>query len=518
MRLSLLFNTSNNSRTINTARNIGTGFISQGILYLFGVVNRIVFIRCLSAEYLGVNGLFSNVLSMLSLAELGIGSAIVFALYKPLADNNQKEIAALMHFYGKAYKIIGCVVAGVGLLLLPFINTIIGETPNISENINIIYLLYLFNTALSYFFSYKTSLLNADQKNYIITLFSTGTTVLQYIIQWIILFATKNFLLYLIIQAACTFLYNILISLYVTKGYKYINKYKNEKINPQIKKNLFVNIKALIVTKISGILVNSTDNIIITALQGLVVTGINSNYVLLTNTLNSLLNVIFTGMTGSIGNANSLMNHKERYSLFKSINFLNFWLYGWSTIAFIILSNEIVLLLFGEEYIVDIRIVVIMSVNYYTVGMQNAIWTFYNTLGLFRHGQYLGLITGFINVVLSLFLGREWGLFGILFATFLSRLLTNLWYSPYALFRYGFQKNVFLYLKKYIIYILILIFTLGINYYLTRFELENLLITVILKLIISILVPNIVFCLIFFKTSEFRYVISKVLFVIKRKA
>ena len=517
MKINSLFNFSNNSRTLNTARNIGTGFVSQGILYLFGVVNRIVFIRCLSAEYLGVNGLFTNILSVLSLAELGIGTAIVFALYKPLADGNQKEISSLMHFYGKAYKAIGCIVAVVGLLLLPFMGIIIGDAPNINENLNAIYLLYLFNTSLSYFFSYKTSLLNADQKNYIITLYSTATTILQNIVQWIVLILTKNFILYLIVQSVFTLLYNILISWYVTKKYKFIDIYKDEKVNPQIKKKLFINIKALIVTKVSGILVNSTDNIIITALQGLVVTGINSNYVLLTSTLNSLLSVIFSGMTGSVGNANSSMDHESRYNLFKGINFLNFWLYGWSTIGFIILSNDIVSFLFGKQYVVDISIVIIMAVNYYTVGMQNAVWTFYNTLGLFRYGQYLGLITGLINIVFSIYFGKLWGLFGILLATFLSRMLTNLWYSPYALFKYGFQKNFLLYCKKYIAYIIILVFTLFINYCLTSFQLESLLVTLVLKLLISILVPNIIFGVIFFRTDEFRYVLSKISFVIKRK-
>ena len=517
MKIKTLFNFSNNSRTLNTARNIGTGFASQGILYLFGVVNRIVFIRCLSAEYLGVNGLFTNILSVLSLAELGIGTAIVFALYKPIADGNQKEISALMHFYGKAYKVIGCVVAVVGLLLLPFMSIIIGDAPNINENLNIIYLLYLFNTSLSYFFSYKTSLLNADQKNYIITLYSTVTTVLQYIVQWIVLLVTKNFLLYLVVQCIFTLLYNILISLYVTKNYKFVDIYKNEKINPQIKKNLFINIKALIVTKVSGILVNSTDNIIITALQGLVVTGINSNYVLLTSTLNSLLSVIFSGMTGSVGNANSSMDQESRYKLFKSINLLNFWLYGWSTIGFIILSNDIVSFLFGRQYVVDINIVIIMAVNYYTVGMQNAIWTFYNTLGLFRHGQYLGLITGLINIVLSIYLGKLWGLFGVLFATFLSRLFTNLWYSPYAVFKYGFKKNFLRYCRRYIMYTIILAFTLFINYSLTSFQLTSLLVTLVLKFIISILVPNVIFGVFFFRTNEFKYVLSKVLFIIKSK-
>lgn len=507
---------SSDSRTFNSFRNVGVGFASQGITYLFGVVNRVVFVRCLTAEYLGVNGLFTNVLSMLSLAELGIGSAIIFALYKPLSKKNEREVSALMSFYSKAYRAIGLFVAVIGLALLPFMGKIIGEVPDIKENLNVIYLLYLFNTSSSYFFSYKCSLLNADQKNYIVTVASTCTTVLQSVFQWIILLTTKNFIVYLICQSAFNLLSNIIVSIYVDKHYKYLKLYKKEKLEPNVKKSLFVNVKALVITKVSGILVNSTDNIIITALNGLGTTGLNSNYVLLTNTLNSILTIIFTGMTGSVGNANATLDKEHQMKLFNSINLLNFWLYGWCSIAFIILSNDIVEMFFGKEYVLSMSIVIIMAVNFYTVGMQNAVWTFYNTLGLFDHGKYLGLVTGAINIVLSIYLGKIWGLFGILFATFISRLLTNIWYSPFALFKYGFTSNIKKYFFKYIFYLVVLIFTLFLNYVATNFEIENGILSLILKLVICIIVPNLVFFIIFFKTKEFSYIKSKIKFLIGR--
>lgn len=504
------------SRTVNSFRNVSAGFVSQGFTYLFGVINRVVFVRCLTAEYLGVNGLFTNVLSMLSLAELGIGSAIVFALYKPLSKNNEKEISALMSFYAKAYKAIGLLVAVVGLALLPFMGKIIGEAPNIKENLNIIYLLYLFNTSSSYFFSYKCSLLNADQKNYIVTFISTFTTLIQSVIQWIILFTIKNFIIYLICQSVFTLLSNIIVSFYVDKHYKYLKKYKKEKLEPEIKKSLFVNVKALVITKVSGILVNSTDNIIITALNGLSATGLNSNYVLLTSTLNSILTVIFTGMTGSVGNANATLSKEHQMKLFNSINLLNFWLYGWCSIAFIILSNDIVEIFFGKEYVLSMSIVIIMAVNFYTVGMQNSVWTFYNTLGLFDHGKYLGLVTGAVNIVLSIYFGKIWGLFGILFATFISRLVTNIWYSPFALFKYGLKENIWKYFVTYIKYLLVLIFTLFLNYIATNFELGNNILSFILKLVICIIVPNLVFLIVFFRTKEFSYIKTKLKFLIGR--
>ena len=156
------------SRSEYSLINILTGFGGFFVNTVMGYICRIVFVRCLSAEYLGVNGLFTNILTMLSLAELGIGGAIGFALYKPLAEDDKEKIASLMHFYGKAYKIIGCVVALVGLLMMPFLNVIITDQPNITENLYVIYLVYLFNTASTYFFSYRSALLTAAQRSYIV--------------------------------------------------------------------------------------------------------------------------------------------------------------------------------------------------------------------------------------------------------------------------------------------------------------------------------------------------------------
>lgn len=505
------------SRTFNSMKNIIMGFMSQGIVLGVGFVNRIVFTRCLTAEYLGVNGLFTNILSMLSLAELGIGTAIVYALYKPLAEKNEKEIAILMNYFAKAYKVIGCVVAVVGVLLLPFLDLLIGATPNIEENIYVIYLLYLFNTSLSYFFTYKSSLLTADQKNYVLTSIYSGIMVLQCVLQCIILVFTQNYILYLVCQVVGTLIYNIIISKVAEKEYSFIHNYKNQKLDNQTQKALFINIKALVITKISGILVNSTDNIIITALKGLKTTGLSSNYVLLTNTLNSILTMIFSSMTASIGNANAVENDNRKKQIFYAINLLNFWLYGWCTISFIVLADDIIKSCFGEQYLLPLNIVVILAINFYTVGMQNAVWTYYSTLGLFDHGKYLGLITGLTNLVLSIVLGNMHGLFGILVATFISRLLTNLWYSPYALFRYGFHGGFLTYCKRYLQQVFQLMITMAIVCMITRFKIENFYIEFGLKLLICVVMPNVLFLAFTFKTEEFQELKGKLCWIIKQR-
>ena len=206
------------SRTANSIKNIITGFTGQAVQMLLGFVSRMVFVRCLSQDYLGVNGLFTNILSMLSLAELGIGTAIVYALYKPLADKDEEKLASLMHVYSIAYRSIGIIVAVFGLCLIPFLKFFIADPPDIQESLVVIYCLYLFNTASSYFFTYKTSILNADQKNYIVVGTSYIVTVIQTVAQIIILLNTRNYLLYLLCQILFGLTYNFIIS-YCDSGF-----------------------------------------------------------------------------------------------------------------------------------------------------------------------------------------------------------------------------------------------------------------------------------------------------------
>lgn len=499
----------NDSRTANSIRNILTGFMGQGIQLILGFVNRLVFIRCLNAEYLGVNGLFTNILSMLSLAELGIGTAIVYELYRPLAEKDEKKIASLMRFYQKAYCGIGLLIAVAGMCVIPFLNIMIAEPPKINENLVLIYCIFLFNTASSYFFSYKSSILTADQKNYLVVGINYIIVFVQSILQIIILLVTRNFILYLICQSVGTLTYNVIISRVADKRYPSIRGKNIQPLDEDSRKGLFKNIKALIIIKIGGVLVNSTDNIIISSIKGLAATGLNSNYTLLLNTLNSILQQIFNGITASVGNVNAVETNEKKKKMFKIINFLNFWLFAWCTIAFIILANSIVSICFGTRYILGQNIVIISAINFYVVGMQNAVWTYKTTMGLFDYGKYLVVGTGVINIILSIILGQKWGLFGILLATFISRIVTNVWYDPYAVLKYGFKDNPMEYFGTYIKYLIVGVMTFTITRICASIITGNMLVMFIWKLIICILIPNILFIIIFCRQEEFIYLKEK---------
>ena len=493
------------SRTKYSTLNILTGLGGYVVNTLLGVACRIVFARTLSADYLGINGLFSNILSMLSLAELGIGGAIIYALYKPLASNDEEKIAALVQFYGKCYRVIGSLIFIVGLALMPFLDKLIPTHPAINENIYLIYAIYLFNSASSYFFSYRSSLIAAAQQNYIVVGLNYVITILQSIIQILWLIYTREYLGYLIIASIGTLLFNIIISQIAVKKFPFIVKKNINPINSEEKHELVKNVRALTIWKLSGLLVNSTDNIIISYFKGLVTVGLASNYNLLSSTINSLLNQVFNGLGASIGNLNAKESLDKRMSMFYTINLANFWLFGWASIGIFVVSNDMIHLLFGEKYVLPLDIPAVIALNFYMVGIQNAVWSFQNANGLFYQGRYLLIFTAAINLCLSIVLGRSWGLFGILIATAISRLLTNTWYDPYKLFHYGFKRSVLPYYLKRLEYFFIIIFIMIICYYVGKLSTTTLLYNCLYKFIICTLIPNAIFIFIFHNTDEYKY-------------
>lgn len=493
------------SRTLNSFKNITTGILGQFFLTGISFINRTIFIYCLSSEYLGVNGLFTNILSLLSLAELGIGSAMTYALYYPLATKNYEKLKALMGFYSKAYRFIGLFVLLFGLLLIPFLDVFINETPTIEEHIIIIYLFYLFNSVITYFYSYKQSLIMADQKNYISLITNYVITIVQSVLQISILILTQNYILYLIAQSMMSLLYNIIISKIADKLYPFLKDKNKVILDKESRGELFVNIKALVTIKLSGILVNNTDNLIISYFSGLSTVGLASNYSMLISLITNILTQIFNGVTASVGNLNAQISSEERETWFDRINFLNYWTYGVCTICIAILINDVIEIWLGFRYLLPKSVVYILVVNFYTVGMQSSIWLFKNTLGLFKHGRYLLLVTAGINLILSFLLGSLEGIFGIMLATLISRLLTNIWYDPYVIYKHAFNKSMRLYIRKYFMFL----FYLLLNYIISLIIVSNIIVTnvffLMLKILICFIITNCVYLIIFIKNKEFEF-------------
>lgn len=475
------------SRTSNSLRNISSGIVAQLIQMILGFVSRTVFIKYLSAEYLGVSSLFSNILMMLSLAELGIASAFIYELYKPLSEKNHEQTAVILRYFKKTYRIVGLAVLVAGLLLLPFLNGIIAEKPaTITEDIRLIFLFYIFGSASSYFFSYKISMLDADQRISVSTLNNMKFLIGQNIVQILLLIFTQNFLLYLGVQIVSQFLSNIYISKIVIKQYPFLSKYKDIKLSSKSRENIITNVKATFLTKIGGVLVNATDNIFISMFVGLAVLGKYSNYVMLFGLVSSFLMIIFANIKSSVAHFVINESLERQREMFRMINFMNFVCFGVSSLLIYFCINDFIQIWVGESYVLPSYIPLILAVNFFMVGMQNGFWTFKAAYGYFRYGRYMVLGTALINLLLSYVLGMEFGIVGIITATAIARLITNFWYDPYIVLKKGLKQRPIDYVYRFALYLFILLSVASFIYFLFLHLHVQIWLQIILKILIII--------------------------------
>lgn len=507
----------NDSRTKNVSRNVAFGLITQVLRIVIEFIVRTIFIKKLGEDYLGVNGLFTNVLTILSFAELGIGNAIIFNMYKEVANNNIEKLKSLMSFYKKAYITIGIIVLSIGGIITPFISKIINGKPNINENIYIIYLLFLFNTGISYFFAYKKSIISAYQKEYIISVIKLISETIKASLQIAILIITKNYILFLIIQILCTFLDNFMASLEANRRCSFL-KDKNIISLPNDEKNkIFKNVKALIMYKFGSVILNGTDNIIISAMLNIATVGVLSNFNLIITTLTTLLASILNGFTSSIGNLNSKKNVKKQEYILNELLMICVCLYGFCSIMFIILANDFMKLWLGNNYQLAYITVITIGLHLYVNGVQFAGYTYRTTMGLFEKGKYCPIIAAIINILLSILLCYKIGITGIILATSISRLLTTTWYDIYMVYKYKFNKSPLNYYIKYFLYFALSIGIFILCNYITSFINTNLLLTMFLKFIISTIIIITIYSIVFLKNKYFMDILKRVKGVLWKK-
>lgn len=446
------------SRKEKTIRNLIYAWINQGFTVIMNMLVRIIFVHILAKEYLGISGLFNNIITILSVAELGIGDAIIYNLYEPLAKNDQKRIKALMQFYQRVYICIGLFILIAGISLTPYISWFIKEIPNI-PHLQFIYILFICNAASSYFFSYKGTLINADQKDYVLKKLRVRIMFFIYVAQIVILLIFKNYIAYLLLQVASTIIINISFSLTADHMYPFLTDKQKIPLEQFQFHQIVKNTKALIFHKVSSVIVFSTDNLIISKFTGLSNVADYSNYILIQETLTSILTPIFSALTPSIGNLIAIEDTKKSIDTFWKIMFLDAWLYENCTLCFFCLAQDFVRLCFGENYLISINILFIIVINFYLTGMRRCTLIFKNTYGLFTQNWYIPLLEALINLIVSVLLVWKLGVIGVLLGTTISSILAPIWCEPYVLFHYGFHYPVSKYWKQYAKYFLLLIIT-----------------------------------------------------------
>ena len=457
------------SRLKNSVRNIIYRLVSQLASILLKFVSRSIFIYVLGVEYLGINGLFSEILQMLSLADLGFGTAMVFSMYKPLAEHDEKKLAQLVKLYKKIYKVIAIAITLIGVGLLPFLKYLVNLDQAI-PHIKIYYLLYLANTVSSYLVVYKTCILNADQKNYLVSKYNTIFNFASMIMTSLFLIITHNFMVYLIIQVLFTYLNNFYVSHKAEVMYPYINK-KVEDLPKEESKNIFDNVKSVFIYKMANTLVGSTDNTLISVIVGTVTVGLYSNYSMLISNITMFINIIFSSVTASIGNMVIETNKQKNYKVYSIMQFVSFMLTAIVISSTYSVINDFIMVWVGEKFVLSHFITIAIILNMYFSVVLMPIWSYREATGMYLQTKYIMVLTAVVNLVLSIILGRCIGLAGILLATSIAKLTTYFWYEPKLLFNQFFGEKVHIY------YISIL---------------KNICITIIVTFISSLLVKNII--------------------------
>lgn len=489
-------------RTRNATRNIVTGIVNKTVIIVLPFVIRTLIIYALGIEYTGLNGLFSSVLEVLNLSELGFSSAVVYSLYSPIAKKDEETVCSLLNFYRKVYVFIGVFILCIGLLLMPFIKYLIkGSYPN-DINIYWLFFIFLFNSSLSYWFlGYKAVLLNAYQRVDILFNISTIANGILYVCQIIVLVFCKNYYYYILLMPCFTIINNLIIAKEVKRlfpQYRCQGKLSNE-IKKDIKKKIF----ALMIGKINGISRNSLDNIFISAFMGLTYSAIYSNYYSIMSSIISVLGIITGGMQAGVGNSIQTESEHQNYLDLKRFTFMYMWLAGWCTICLICLFQPFMALWVGADKLLPFSAMILLCMYFYILKMGDIQSIYFQAVGLWWEGKHLSLIEAAANLILNFWLVHKWGIHGIILATVMTLFFMNFFFLGRVTFRHYFKCEKWTeYFKDQLKYILVTVFACSVTYYLCRLWSDMLgtsriecLTTIVKRSILCLVVPNgIYFC------------------------
>ena len=507
------------NRTRNAKRNIIAGVFNKIVTLLLPFLVRTVFIYSLGSQYLGLNSLFTSILTVLNMTELGFSSAIVFSMYEPIANDDTDLLCALLNFYRKAYRNIGLIIILLGLALIPFLPHFInGECPD-ELNIYILYLLYLSNTVLSYLlFAYKKSILEAFQRKDIISWIDTLTIGMTNAVQLILLLLWHDirvYYLYVITLVCFTLLNNIINAIVVDRKYPQFtcSGVLPKKVKDTIKKQ----VSGVMVNKICQMTRNSLDSIFVSAFIGLTMTTIYNNYYYILNAVVGFTTIFTNAMTAGIGNSIAIESPQKNYGDFNKFNFMYMWIASWASITMLCLYQNFMLLWVGEELTLPFGISVLFSIYFYALKIGDIRATYSSAAGLWWENRYRAIIEVIANIILNYIFVKLWGVYGIVIATIVPILGINNVFGMNILNKYYFKVNhgTMIFFRKNILYLGVTIISGIITYYLCSFC-GNSVINLFEKAVICVVVPNILFYVFYSKSKDFleakKWIIKKFMY------
>ena len=434
----------------HAAKNVTLTTASELVLALLKFLSRRIFVVFLGKEYLGISGLFTDILSLLSLAELGFGVSVTYSLYGPAARGDTETVKSLMALYRRVYRLVGLTVLAVGLALTPFLDFFVKEMPENVPHIPLIYMLTVLNTGISYFYAYKSTLLFVQQRKYVDGAIRAAAAVLATAVQVAVLWLTRSFLWYLAVAIGATLLQNVMISLETDRLYPYLRERDIRPLPEKTRWEIRRNVKAMLFHRIGAAAVFSTDNILISKFVGVVTTGLYSNYTMIRGFLNTIINGLFNAITPAMGNLNATEAEEEKRTAFRRLNFFSAWLFGWMSICLLWLYDPFIDLWLGGGYLLPRPVVFLITANFYVSSMRIPVSNVKGVMGLFWDDRYRSIAEAAVNLVVSVLLAQRWGIAGILVGTLVSTASLPAWIEPLVVYRQGLHLPVWEYFAEYL--------------------------------------------------------------------
>lgn len=440
------------------ARNILFGLISNVTYTVLGFVLRTIFLSRLGETLLGVNGLYTGILSVVSLAELGIGTAMNYSLYGPAARKDYEKIKSYMLFFKKAYLCIAAVVALLGVAVIPFLPRLVKNTVGLTAaELTSYYLIFLFNTVSTYFMAYKYSLANAEQKNYIQVNAATVSKLVTTALQIVILLTTADFFLYLLAVAVVELIQKIIMNAYLNRKYPYLKEKQVKKLTLEEKRVIAEDTKALAIQKAGDAARLQTDSIIISYFINVAAVGLVDNYNMIIAAVAGVMDTVFNSVISGFGNAVATEGKEKQFELLKVYRFLEAWLYGFSATGFWFLISPLIEVAWGSGWVLGGGVIFCIIFDYYLKGERIVLYNFKTAAGIFRQDKYLALLQGIVNLIVSVVMVRRAGLIGVYYGTVVSGLMANL-YRPFLIYKGYFGRSTAFYFVdslKYLAHLLL---------------------------------------------------------------
>lgn len=492
-------------RVKNSKRNIAWGFLGRIITVLLPFILRTVMISTIGEEYLGLSSLFNSMLSMLSLAELGLGSAMVYYMYKPLAEERHEEICALLRLYRDLYRIIGAIILGIGLILIPFLDYFIKGSYPEGINLVVLYLIYLFDTVLSYgLFSYRQSLLIVHQRNDVIFKIQLLVNSGLYLFQILFLVIFKNYYLFIILKPIFTLMNNILIlctSRRLYPEYECVGNVPTEKIKEISKK-----VKALAGHKIGTTVISSADSIVISAFLGLTMVARYGNYYTIIAAVISVMGMLVNSILAGVGNGLVVGKPDENYTLFSNLNYLIMWIVGWCAICFMCLFQPFMEIWVGSNMLLPISSVLLFALYYYSWQCRVCVLLFKDAAGQWDADFWKPYVSAIVNLVTNVLLVKTIGFNGVLISTIITMIFINIPWETHVLFKNVFKKDENKYYLEQIRFLLKTIIVGSVTYYLCNIVPIAGIAGLLIKGGVCVVVPNVAFLIIALKRPEFAFI------------